>query len=301
MSAPFETIPNTDAGAEPIILPLPVGPGGKDRETWLPRPSIPGREGLSRSRGDFEPGLARFAFPELPARAEEPVAVEEPRGIWPECLSARTSQACCELAHSLRCRLPADRSVVLGFTSPGDGDGKSGLLLSLAPELARCSPGGLLVADGDFHGREISRRLSLSGPETGSASPAIYATNFPGLSVLPIPARALTDERPENSGGTLARRASEGRRATRSAAAVRINPACVDQWRKDWPLVLLDALSLEHTDAWPMLSRCDGVYLVACLGHTKRRALRQAASSFRARGIRLLGCVAIVPAGPEDN
>jgi Mrp family chromosome partitioning ATPase len=62
----------------------------------------------------------------------------------------------------------------------------------------------------------------------------------------------------------------------------------------------LDAVSLRHAEAWPMLTRCDGAYLVVSIGQTKRRTLRQAASAFRARGVPLLGCVAMSPAGPEN-
>ena len=82
---------------------------------------------------------------------------------------------------------------------------------------------------------------------------------------------------------------------------MRINPAWIDRWRADWPLVLLDAVSLRHAEAWPMLTRCDSEYLVVCIGQTKRRALRQAASAFRARGVPLLGCVAMSPAEPETS
>jgi Mrp family chromosome partitioning ATPase len=309
MSAPFETTPNIDAGEEPIILPWPAG--SRD----------------SRGSPDDWPELERFAFPELPPPPAGPAAADAQQRIWPECASARTARACSELAESLRRQLPTDRPAVVAFTSPGDGDGKSALLLSLAPELARRSPGGLLVADGDFHCAELTGRLSISCPQTGEPSPLIYATNFPGLSVLPIPTAIQVEvgqgeKSPNPRGGengtlpfgprlrhspagTLAEeRPGAGRRAMRAAKCpptVRINPQWIDQWRENWPLVLLNAASLRHADVWPMLERCDGAYLVVCIGHTRRRALCQAASTFRARGVPLLGCVAMTPAGPEDN
>ena len=134
----------------------------------------------------------------------------------------------------------------------------------------------------------------------------VYATNFPGLSVLPIPAAIRPDGGATDgaAAGRIAQQPPGGRRAMRREECppiVRLNPAWVDRWRADWPLVLLDAASLQHTDSWPMLERCDGVYLVVCIGYTKRRALRQAVSAFRSRGIALLGCVAMSPAGPENN
>jgi Mrp family chromosome partitioning ATPase len=283
MSAPFATLLNADSGLVPIVLPLPAGPGG-----------------------DIEPRLDRFAFPALPTTPDQGPATEPHRATWPECSSARTARACSELADSVRRQLPAGRSAVVAFTSPSDDDGRSGLLVSLAPELARRSPGGLLVADGDFHHAELTSRLSISPRQSGGASPLVYATNFPGLSVLPIPAAIRPDGGAAGgaAAGRIAQQPPGGRRAMRAKEGlpiVRLNPAWVDRWRADWPLVLLDAASLQHTDAWPMLERCDGVYLVVCIGSTKRRALRQAVSAFRSHGIALLGCVAMSPAGPENN
>ena len=152
----------------------------------------------------------------------------------------RTAQACSDLAESVRRQLPTGHSAVVAFTSPGDDDGKSGLLISFAPELARLSPGGLLVADADFHCAELTSRLSISRGQTGGTSPLIYSTNFPGLSVLPIPTAIRADGR---QGAAFS-----------NSLTVRINPAWIDRWRADWPLVLLDAVSLRHAEAWPMLS-----------------------------------------------
>jgi hypothetical protein len=241
------------------------------------------------------------------------------------------------LAESVGGQLPADRSAVIAFTSPNDGDGTSRLLISLAPELARRRPGGLLVADGDFHRAGLTKRLSISRPQLGGmSSPVVYATNVAGLSVLPIPTAIRADAIAGQAEDLLNRcaganqmfalesipglpntapwvdsgsgnvgeivthqRSTGGCRAKHRGPAVRIDPSWIDRLREDWPLVLLDVVSLEHADAWPTLEQCDAAYLVVCIGRTKRPAVRRAVSTFRSRGIRLLGCVALIPVGPD--
>ena len=47
------------------------------------------------------------------------------------------------------------------FTSPGDGDGKTDLLMALAPELAKHTTGSVLVVDANFRKPDLTSRLSL--------------------------------------------------------------------------------------------------------------------------------------------
>jgi Mrp family chromosome partitioning ATPase len=176
--------------------------------------------------------------------------------------------------------LAPDVPTILAFSSPGDGDGKTSLLLSLAPELAQRVQRRVLVVDAAFHNPDLTARLAIADGPTPLGAAPIYATNLPGLSVLPVPMGACWD-------GTC----------TAASCAPPQPPdqqaAWIAQLRQGWPLVLVDAPSLEHVEAAAMLRRCDGVYLVVRLGHTARRAIAEAARVVDHSGGRLLGCVVV--------
>jgi Mrp family chromosome partitioning ATPase len=201
----------------------------------------------------------RFEFPALSRPAEEPPTGASPGAIWPDCDSTETAQACAELAQSIRRRLTVNRAAILGFTSPGDGDGKTGLLLNLAPELAKRSEGGVLAVDADFRQPDLSARLGISLYRAVDST-LICPTNVPDLNFLP---------------------------------AVRQEAGWIEDLRADWPLVLLDMDSLEHVESADLLKRCDGVCLVVRLGHTARRAVAEALDVVHDRGGQLLGCVVV--------
>ena len=55
-----------------------------------------------------------------------------------------------------------DRPAVVALTSPGDGDGKTGLLLALAPQLAHRIAGGILVVDANFRKPDLTARLGAA-------------------------------------------------------------------------------------------------------------------------------------------
>jgi Mrp family chromosome partitioning ATPase len=202
----------------------------------------------------------RFEFPALPFLGEDLPMPDAPRAIWPEPGGTETVQACGELAQGLRRRLSPKRPAILAFTSPGDGDGKTSLLIHLAPELARHGHGGVLVVDANFHKPDLTSRLTVSAGRKPLGSAVIYPTNLPGLNVLPMsPQRGCW----------------------------------LEELRESWPLVLVDMASLAHAEAAAMLRRCDGVCLVVRLGHTVRRAVAKAPRLIRNVGGRLLGCVVV--------
>jgi polysaccharide biosynthesis transport protein len=202
----------------------------------------------------------RFEFPELLPLLDEPPAQLLPKAIWPECDCTETAEACVGLAQGIRSRLPSNRAAILGFTSPGDGDGKTSLLLSLAPELAKHTAGGVLMVDADFRKPDLASRLDISAGRTPLGSGLICPTNLPGLSVLPASVQQA---------------------------------GWIEDLREDWPLVLVDMGSLEHIEAANLVRRCDGVCLVVRLGHTARRAVAEAARVVRKCGGQLLGCVVV--------
>ena len=77
-------------------------------------------------------------------------AARSPQAIWPENRDAETAAACAKMAEAMLRQLPCDRPRVAAFTSPGDGDGKTSLLMALAPQLARRIAGGVLAVDLTF-------------------------------------------------------------------------------------------------------------------------------------------------------
>ena len=98
-----------------------------------------------------------------------------------------------------------DRPTVVALTSPGDGDGKTSLLLALAPQLARRIAGGILVVDANFRKPDLTVRLGVPAarrwgsscaatlgatvqpsPQQAAARPSVvYPTNLQQLNVLP--------------------------------------------------------------------------------------------------------------------
>lgn len=229
----------------PVILPLPSGDVGIER---------------------------RFAFPELRGPpADSAVGGDGPRVVWPECERPETARACAEVAQAIRWRLSAERPAALAITSPAAGDGKTSLVVALAPELARRTPGGVLVVDADYCGSGLTTRLAWAGSGMPAGSAFVWPTSVAGLSVLPMPPRPQS----------------------RGVDPRWHNPAWIAELRERWPLVLVECASLEHAETALILKHCDGVCVVVRLGHTARRAVVEAGRAIRAGGGRLLGCVAV--------
>ncbi len=251
-----------------------------------------------RSAADTGP-QRRFVFPELSEPpVESPAGGEGPRVAWPDAARPETARAYAEVAQAIRWRLSADHPAAVAITSPGAGDGKTSLVVGLAPELARRTAGGVLVVDADFRGSGFSGRCRMSFPsrpgrtsfltrpggldesgnssykrdelENSSYNALIWPTSVPGLNVLPDPPR------PQSRG-----------------VGPHWEPAWIAQLRDRWPLVLLECASLEHAETTSLVRHCEGVYVVVRFGHTARRAVVEAGRVVRAAGGRLLGCVAV--------
>lgn len=210
----------------------------------------------------------RFCFPELDAGDHRAAKDTYPRAIWPRHPTAAAEKAFASLARSILRLLPVQQSAILAVTSPGRGDGKTGVVAGLAPELARRVDGGALVVDADFQKPDLSARVCFS---PSAAVGLIYPTDLPGLSVLP----AFPEPR------------ATGR------AERKLDAAWFGEMRDRWPLVLLDLASLEEAETPAALRHCDGACLVVRLGHTGRRATARAARTIRSAGGRLLGCAIV--------
>jgi polysaccharide biosynthesis transport protein len=243
----------------------------------------------------------RFSFPAVPDSPDGPQAPEVPGVVWPECNDTETVWACAETADKIlrqlsgRAEVPfdsLDRPAVVAITSPGDGDGKTSLLLNLAPHLARRMADGILAVDANFRKPDLTARLRLPADKTTTRPLLIYPTNLRRLNVLPASAgESLASgcgewASPSCSGPTT------GKAARHTTMQTSLAP-WIEELREGWPLVLLDMCSLAHAEAAPLAGCCDGVYLAVRLGHTARRAVAQAARVLRASGARLLGCLVV--------
>lgn len=235
---------------------------------------------------------ARFAFPEI-VEPPKRTPIESPQVAWPRCGNAQIAAACQETADAILRQFSPEaespvrqliRHATIGLTSPGDGDGKTSLTLSLAPHLAQRIAGGILVVDANVAKPDLTARLGAPVAPAGSAPAAldvgpsfptrglpqnkllVYPTSVARLSVLPV-----REGRPSRG----------------------FDPSLIDELREGWPLVLLDLPSLANEAARPLVGRCSGVYLAVRLGHTPRSAVARAVRTVRRSGGRLLGCVVI--------
>lgn len=251
MGHTWGSYPRFEAGAWDVPVVLPVA-----------EPQNPAEQSRQSTSG------RRFCFPELDAPGRRAAKENYPRAIWPPPPSAVAEKAYIALARSIVRLLPSEQPAILAITSPGQGDGKTGMALGLAPELARRVDGGLLVVDADFQKPDLSSRVCFS---PGAAVGLIYPTDVPGLSVLP----AFPEPR------------------ARGRAERKLDAAWFNEMRDRWPLVLLDMAALEDRETLAAVRHCDAACLVVRLGHTGRRAAAVAARSIRAAGGRLLGCAVV--------
>ncbi len=214
----------------------------------------------------------RFYFPQVPDR-EQPKA-DAYTAVWPTGNSGNTASAYAEIAVAMLNKLSRNANAsgaawphhqVVAITSPGSGDGKTDLLLELAPQLAQRMPAGLLVVDACSHKPDLTAQLKLPASTKARQSTLIYSTNHARLNVLPVPAV----DRPQE-----------------------IGLEWIEQWREDWLLTILDMPSLADNAA-AMIPYCDAVYLVVRLGYTSRRAIADSARAIYRCGGTLLGCLAI--------
>jgi Mrp family chromosome partitioning ATPase len=214
--------------------------------------------------------IPRFAFPAVPEPCDCPPTPEASQIVWPKCDNTEMARASAETAEGILRQLPLRRPTVVALTSPGDGDGKTSLLVALAPQLAKRIAGGVLVVDANFQRPTLTSQLNLSVSESDTGQLLIYPTNLQRLSVLPAPPNIPPQP-----------------------LAAHLSPHQIEELREGWSLVLLDTASLTHPEVAPLARCCDGVYLVARLGHTSQRAVRQSARVIHAAGSRLLGCVVV--------
>lgn len=203
--------------------------------------------------------VRKFSFPAIGEGS-----IHEPSyAIWPRCDCTEATWASGRLAQAILDRLSSDRPSVVAVTSACDGDGKTTLVEMLSPELAKRACGGALAVDADFRKPDLTARLAV--PDTHTSS-LVYPTDLAGLSVLP-----MSRQRQQHGAES----------------------AWIEGMRKNWPLTILDMASLAHHETAPLLRHCDGVCLAVRVGHTPRRAVKEAARIVTMCGGHFLGCVVV--------
>ncbi len=181
-----------------------------------------------------------------------------------------------DLADAILERCRTDRTRALLFTSPGDGEGKTSILVPVATVLADRLRDEVLLVDANVRrpglGRffDLSSNLGLVDVLEGVVdwTEIVCKTSIPHVSVLPgsrIPADGQW-----------------------SISVVKF-ASLLNELRSQYRLILIDAVSLVHPFAAPMARHCEGVYLVVQLGHTSRQAIRQAVKVLERNDAMLLG------------
>lgn len=282
--------PQTPRGIRPVSpeeleafgLRPPAPPEGQQPAQTAPSPAVETVEPAQAADASEPveqtppPAAAHADAPEAEAssavsQAAEP-AHEVARALSP--LAEEPKRQYRQLADNVLGRLASAGAAALMFTSPGEGEGKTSTLVSLAAVLAEMVPDEIVAVDANFHNPALAERFGvraaggLADVLTGAATwrDVVRKTSVPRLSVMP---------------------AGE---AAASLQTDQLHPV-LDALRSHYRFVLLDAASLFYPEVAPLSRLCEGTCLVVELGRTPRRAARQAVRLIEHCGGRVLGCV----------
>ncbi|GAB4334536.1 MAG: hypothetical protein Kow0010_21580 [Dehalococcoidia bacterium] len=153
------------------------------------------------------------------------------------------------------------RSVCVGITSPGNGDGKTTLAIALASSL--CADFDLPVAlvDGDFETNSVAREYGLDGRE--------------GLSDVIAGSRRLAEvvNYLRYAPFTVITAGTVRSDPARLARSDRVAPVLSDIMRENRFVIVDLPSTLSSRNASVLAQRCDGVIVVVQAGKTSRREL----------------------------
>lgn len=177
-------------------------------------------------------------------------------------------------------RLDGDGGAVVQITSAGPATGKTTFALMLARSLAQCGKTVLLV-DADLRNPSVAKRMSLNVTSPGliqsitseaADSETILPTSTAGLSVLAAGRPASPSESEQLANGKL--------------------PVCLNRWRQQYDLVLLDSSPLlPVADARILARHADGTILLVREGHCRHRDVVDSLACLTTAGGELLGTV----------
>lgn len=188
------------------------------------------------------------------------------------------------MAQNILAQLSGVTPAVLFFTSPADGEGKTETIPPLAEALVKASGLRTIMVDANLHRPALTREWQFSSRRgifdvlVGEADwwEAVQETGYPNLSIL------LNNGLP--------------REHTIVSQPLAFSEL-IENLKREYQLVLIDAASLGHAECIPMLHFCTGVYLIVRLGLSSPRAVREASQLVARSGGNLLGCIAVGDAG----
>lgn len=184
------------------------------------------------------------------------------------------------MARNLLAQLPHGEAAAVLFTSPTGGEGKTESILPLAEALIEESGRRTILVDANLHHPDLTHewlfdsRKGIFEVLTGEADwwDAVQETGIQKLSIL------INNGLPEkNSIVTQPLAFSE----------------LLENLKREYPLVLIDAASLAHDESIPMVRHCQGVCLVVRLGHSSRQMVHESQQIIDQAGGKLLGFIAV--------
>jgi Mrp family chromosome partitioning ATPase len=223
-----------------------------------------------------------LAEPEVESRPAAP----EVRSVGAEVASAtapdsgKVATAFAAMARNILSQLPAEGSAALLFTSPTEGEGKTETILPLAEALIAESGRRTVLVDANLRHPALTNEWRVTSRKgifdvlTGEADwwDAVQETGLPKLSIL------WNNGLPQEN-------------------AIVAQPLAfsemLENLKREYRLVLVDAASLSRDESIPMVRCCQGVYLVVRLGHSTRRTVRESRKVIAEAGGKLLGCIAV--------
>ncbi|MEE8452769.1 MAG: CpsD/CapB family tyrosine-protein kinase [Thermoguttaceae bacterium] len=230
---------------------------------------------------------------EVPRRPE---SLPEPWGLPPflkspfldsQCLesSGEVDDAHGEMADNILANMRPDHPTALMFTSPGDGETRIGLVISLAAALVRRTAGEVLVVDANLRAPSLGAYLGINAP-CGLAHVLMGTANWPQV------VRKSTVERLSLLPGSQFP-THDGQPSRRSNLEWTDLGRLLKELKEAYSLVLVDAASLAHDEVAPASRYCDGTYLAVRLRQTTRRSVREAVRVVGDCGGRVLGSIVV--------
>ena len=242
--------------------------------------------------GELLSKVSNVILAEVPSTAEAIDAGDVPRPAefqperWnlPRCLgsSGEVDGTYDEMAHNILAQMRPDHPTALMFTSPGDGETKIGLVISLAAALVRRTTCKVLLVDANLRAPSLGAYLGINAScglahvlmGTANWARIVRKSTTERLSLLPGCPFPTHDGQPSHGSNTG------------------MGPL-LEELKEAYPLVLVDAASLAHDEVAPASGYCDGTYLAVRLRQTTRRSVRNAVRVIGDCGGRVLGSIVV--------